>query len=82
MTLGTKQSRTVGLNWDELNYPMFNLEAPITDGEIKSAVFAMPKENVPPDGFIGAFYSKCWETVKGDAIIAILQISQLREEAP
>jgi hypothetical protein len=31
-----------------------------------------------PDGYIGAFYSKCWDIVKGDVIAAILQITQLR----
>jgi hypothetical protein len=80
--LGTKQATIVGLNWEELDYPMFNLEdleSPITDEEIKSVVFAMPKENAPRlDGFISAFYSKCWEIVKGDVIAVILQILQLR----
>jgi hypothetical protein len=80
--LGTKQSRAAGLNWDELECPSFSLEdleAPFTDEEIKSTMFTLPKENAPgPDGFIWAFYSKCWETVKGDVIAAIIQISQLR----
>jgi hypothetical protein len=41
----------------------------------------MPKENVPgPNGFIGAFYSKCWEIVKGDVIATVLQLSLLRED--
>jgi hypothetical protein len=30
------------------------------------------------DGFIRAFYFKCWKIVKGDVIAVILQISQLR----
>jgi hypothetical protein len=39
----------------------------------------MPKENAPGlASFIGAFYSKCWEIVKGEVIAAVLQISQLR----
>jgi hypothetical protein len=80
--LGTKQTRTISLNWEELDYPSFNLEdldLPISEEEIKGAVASMPKENAPgPDGFIGAFYSKCWETLKGDVVAAVLQLSQLR----
>jgi hypothetical protein len=36
----------------------------------------IPKENV--DGFIGAFYHKCYDIVKNDVIPAVLQLSQLR----
>jgi hypothetical protein len=36
----------------------------------------IPKENV--DGFIGAFYHKCYDIVKNDVIAAVLQLSQLR----
>jgi hypothetical protein len=43
------------------------------------AVNDIPKENAPgPDGFIGAFYHKCWDIVKNDVIAAVLQLSQLR----
>jgi hypothetical protein len=39
----------------------------------------MPKENAPgPDGFIGAFYQRCWDIVKGEVIAAVSQLSQLR----
>jgi hypothetical protein len=39
----------------------------------------MPKENAPrPDGFIGAFYSKCWEIVRSELFQAVCQLSQLR----
>jgi hypothetical protein len=43
------------------------------------AVNDILKENAPgPDGFIGAFYHKCWDIVKNDVIAAVLQLSQLR----
>jgi hypothetical protein len=33
---------------------------------------SIPKENAPgPDGFIGAFYHKYWDIVKGDVIAAV-----------
>jgi hypothetical protein len=56
--LGTKHSCEITLNWDELDYPHFNLEGledEITGEEVKHAIADMPKENAPgPDGFIGA----------------------------
>jgi hypothetical protein len=39
----------------------------------------MPKENaLGPNGFIGTFYSKCWEIVKSELFQAVCQLSQLR----
>jgi hypothetical protein len=39
----------------------------------------MSKENAPrSDGFIGAFYSKCWEMIKSEVFQAVRQLSQLR----
>jgi hypothetical protein len=61
--LGTKHHRAFSLNWEELNYPSFNLadlEVDITGEEVKRAISDTPKENAPgQDGFIGAFYSFC-----------------------
>jgi hypothetical protein len=55
------------------------MEAEITEEEIKSFIVGMPKENAPgPDGFIGAFYHKCWGIVKGEVTAAVHQFSQLR----
>jgi hypothetical protein len=58
---GTKQASTISLNWEELDYPSFNLhnlDSSILEEEIKGVVASMPKENPPgPDGFIGALYS-------------------------
>jgi hypothetical protein len=80
--LGKKHSRTIALNWEELGYLTFNLanlEVPIIGDEVKKATAEMPKENAPgPDGFIGAFYAKCWNTVKSDVTQAVQQLSQLR----
>jgi hypothetical protein len=80
--LGSKLSRSVSLNWEELGYPRFDLtdlESNITEEEVKWAVTDMPKENASgPDGFIGAFYSKCWETIKSKVFQVVCQLSQLR----
>jgi hypothetical protein len=45
--LDTKETRTAGLNWDELDYPEFHLEdleAPFTAEEIKKMLF-LPYQN-------------------------------------
>jgi hypothetical protein len=80
--LVSKQTRSVSLNWNQLDYPVFDLvelDRDIAEEEIKSAINEMPKENVSgPDGFIGAFYQKCWDIVKGDVTVAVLHLSQLR----
>jgi hypothetical protein len=77
--LETKQARSASLNWDKLDYLTFNLtemEAEITEEEIKSFIVRMPKENAPgPDGFIGAFYHKCWGIVKGEVTAVVHQFS-------
>jgi hypothetical protein len=53
------------------------MDQDITEEEIKSAINGMPKENASgPDGFIGAFYQKCWDIVKGEVIMAVLQLCQ------
>jgi hypothetical protein len=77
--LGTKYSRSISINWEQLDYPSFNLadqEASITSEEVKRAISDMPKENAPgSDGFIGAFYAACWETVQSDMTQAVIQLS-------
>jgi hypothetical protein len=68
--VGLKPSRSLSLNWSELDYPrldLVDLESDITIDEIKQAISEMPKENTPgPDGFIGAFYCTCWDVIKSD----------------
>jgi hypothetical protein len=78
--LRSKHHRAFSLNWEELNYPTFNLtelEADISRKEVKSAILEMPKVNAPgPDGFLGAFYSSCWATVQRDVVQAMRQLAQ------
>jgi hypothetical protein len=79
--LGTRHHRAINLNWGELGYPSFNLanlEAPIACEEVKNVIDNSPKENAPgSNGFIGAFYGKCWDIVKSDITQVIMQLSQL-----
>jgi hypothetical protein len=80
--LGTKRARQASLNWEALNYPMFNLadlEADIMGDEVKAAIANILRENAPgPNGFIGAFYHKCWNILKRDVTTVVQQLSQLR----
>lgn len=41
----------------------------------------MPKEKEPgPDGYIGAFFSSCWDIIKEDMIRAITQFYNLNSQ--
>jgi hypothetical protein len=45
--LGTKQPRLVSINWDELNYPVFNLaelDEEITREEVNKVIASIPKK--------------------------------------
>lgn len=74
--LGTPDSRTKALNWQELGYVHHNLDgldAPFTQEEIENVVKTMPSEKAPgPDGFIGLFYKRCWGIIKEDLTQAVM----------
>ena len=80
--MGTARQRNFSLNWEYLQLPSFNLEhldAIFTMEELKKAVLEMHDEKSPgPDGFIGGFFKKCWELIKGDLLEAINQFFHLR----
>ncbi|WVZ54435.1 hypothetical protein U9M48_005227 [Paspalum notatum var. saurae] len=70
------------LNWDLLNLPMHDLstlDAPFTEEELKTAIQQMPADKAPgPDGFTGAFFTKCWEIIKADVLKAANAFHLLR----
>ena len=83
--LGTSTARTAALRWDFLDLPthdLLHLDAPITEMEIKTAVFEAHPEKAPgPDGFTGLFYKLAWEIIKEDLTLAINQIFNLRNNS-
>jgi hypothetical protein len=47
------------------------LDAPLSEEEIKAAIYNLPVEKAPrPGGFTGMFYKTCWEVIKPELIVA------------
>lgn len=83
--IGADIARSVTLNRDELGFDppqqqqFQELEAHITEEEIKEVIMNMPKDKEPGlDGFTRLFFCKCWDVNKGDINHVFHQISQLR----
>jgi hypothetical protein len=52
------------------------LERMFTEEEVWSVIKELPSDRAPgPDRFIGAFYQKAWEVIKGDVMAAILKLA-------
>jgi hypothetical protein len=65
------EEHSLGLSSPDLS----SLELPFSLDEIKRAIDDMPADKAPgPDGFSGAFFRACWDTVKDDLHAAINQI--------
>jgi hypothetical protein len=57
------------------------LADPFSEAEVKGAIFQMPSDKAPgPDGFTGAFFKRCWETIKEDLMGVINQFGNLHAE--
>jgi hypothetical protein len=53
------------------------LDLPISEDEVRSAVFCLPSDRAPgPDGFTGRFYKSCWHIIKDDMLAAIIALHQ------
>jgi hypothetical protein len=83
--IGSYVPRACMLNFSELNWQprdLHHLELPFSEEEIKAIISVAPKEKAPgPDGFIGAFFSSCWEIVKEDLINVIDQFYMLNQQS-
>jgi hypothetical protein len=52
-----------------LRFELDDLNRDVTEQEIKVVIMQMPSEKaLGPDGYIGAFYKLCWDTVTEDVI--------------
>jgi hypothetical protein len=66
--LGTKQPRSVSINWDELNYPVFNLaklDEEITGEEVNKVIASIPKESSPDVLVPSLGGARCWQCLRG-----------------
>jgi hypothetical protein len=83
--LGSAPQRECTIDWNTLQTPRYDLaelEKEVTEEEIYTALMQTPPEKSPgPDGYIGAFYKKCWPIIKTDLVQAIRQIFELRADA-
>jgi hypothetical protein len=70
--IGTYIPRQCALNLSNLGWSpkhLQHLEDPFSEAEFKKVIQKAPKEKAPdPDGFIGLFFSSCWEIIKFDLI--------------
>lgn len=82
--IGTTTDRTNTLKLEELGWQPQNLEAldlPFSENEIRIVIMQAPKEKTPgPDGFIGLFYSTCWDIIKNDIIQAVNQFYLMNQQ--
>lgn len=80
--LGTRNQRSLTLNWNEIEMEHFDLddlEQDITEEEVRKVIFEMPCDKAPgPDGYTGFFFKHCWNVIKTDLIHVFHQLSQLR----
>jgi hypothetical protein len=76
--LGTIVLRDHGINLQELNIKMANveeLENLFSEEEIWNVIKELPPDRAPgPDGFIGAFYQRAWPVIKRDILAGILKL--------
>ncbi|XP_073367762.1 uncharacterized protein [Aegilops tauschii subsp. strangulata] len=72
---------TKDFNWEELNlekHELQGLDSPFTEKEVIEAINDMPSDKAPGlDGFTGAFFKKCWDTMRHDLMRAIDRFDSL-----
>jgi hypothetical protein len=80
--LGQPTPRDCTINWAAMHiqhHDLGDLDRDITEAEVHAAIRDTPSEkSTGPDGFIGAFYKRCWEIIRVDLTAAIREIFNLR----
>lgn len=81
-TISTPSQATLDFNWDLLNIPRCNLnhlDDSFSEEEVRRAILQMPTDKAPgPDGFTGNFFKHCWGIIKGDLVITLNTLHDLR----
>jgi hypothetical protein len=76
--------RSCSLNLNALGWKprhLEHLDSPFVEEEIKKVISSTPKEKAPgPDGYIGLFFSNCWNTIKQDPILAVNHFYQFNQQ--
>jgi hypothetical protein len=82
--MGTYVPRNLALNFSSLGWQprhLQHLELPLPEEEIHQVVKNAPKEKAPgPDGFIGLFFSACWDIIRIDLIQEVQHFISLNQE--
>jgi len=72
---GPPLPRTATLNWQALQFQrhdLAHLEDPFTEEEVQAVISDIAADKAPgPDGYIGLFFKRSWQTVKGDIMAAL-----------
>ena len=82
--IGSAVLRTSTFNLQSLGYnqrDLSDLEVPFSHDEVKNTINSMPSDKaLGPDGFTGAFFKACWETIKDDVMAAINSLYSLNAQ--
>jgi hypothetical protein len=82
--IGSYDPRSCTLNWSSLDRQtrdLQHLENPVSEGELKQVIQSTPKEKAPgPDGFIGLFFSTCWDIIQVDLVQAVDHFFSLNQQ--
>jgi hypothetical protein len=78
--MGRANTSTIDFNWESLHFDEPNLSTlgALFTEEVLRAITQMPSDKAPgPDGFTGAFFMKCWGTIKNDIMAVIDRFGEL-----
>jgi hypothetical protein len=82
--MGKGPPRPRDFNWVGMAFPPLDLNdlgESFSELEVFTAIKSMPCDKAPgPDGFTGAFYKTCWQTIKHDIMRVVHLFSNLHAE--